>query len=96
MVYVSASITIQDGKRDEFLSIVKELVEKTNELDAGCIRYELCVDVGNENQFYMVEQWESEQALDAHMKAAHFVNLIPKIGPLTSSPDKITVMAKVF
>ena len=96
MVYVAALITLKEGKLEEFLPIMDELVEKTNTLDKGCIRYELCQDLGNPNKFMMVEQWESQEALDAHMKAEHFTRLIPKVGPLTDSPDQIFVMKKVF
>ena len=96
MVHVTANIFIKEGKEDEFLAIAKELVEKTNALDAGCVQYELCQDVNNSGHFVMVEQWESGQALDDHMKAAHFTGLVPKIGPLTSKPDEITILKKLF
>ena len=96
MVYVTAGINIQEGKVDEFLKIAKELVEKTNKLDEGCIQYELCQDVNAPNQFYMVERWESEQLLQTHMQAEHFVNLVPKVKELTTTADQLMIMKKVF
>ena len=96
MIKVTAVNYIKEGCADEFLAIAKGLVEKTNALDKGCIKYELCRDVSDPLHFIMLEEWEDQQSLDNHMKAAHFTENVPKFGPLTVKPSELTLLEKVF
>jgi len=96
MVQVLADNFIKEECIEEFLKVVKELVEKTNALDPGCIKYELCRDVSNPQRFVMVEEWEDQKSLDEHMKAAHCVELIPKLHPLGAKPTLLTILEKLF
>ena len=95
MIKVTARDFIKGECVEEFLSITKELVEKTNAIDKGCIKYELYRDISEPLNFVMIEEWENKESLDDHMKAAHFVELIPKLGPLTSKPSEISLLEKV-
>lgn len=95
MIKVTARDFIKAECVEEFLAITKELVEKTNKLDAGCVKYELCRDVNDPLRFVMLEEWEDQQSLDAHMKAPHFTELIPRLGPLCSQPSELTLLEKV-
>ena len=96
MLKVTAANYVKTGCVEEFLTIAKELVEKTNALDKGCIKYELCKDLSDPQRFVMLEEWEDQNALDEHMKAAHFVELVPKFGALTEKPSELARLEKVF
>ena len=96
MVKVSAGNLVKEECVEEYLAIAKELVEKTNALDRGCIKYELCRDLNNPLRFFMMEEWEDQASLDDHMKAQHFVDLIPKLDGCTSGPMDLTLLEKVF
>ena len=96
MVKVVARDFLKPECVEEFLSITKELVEKTNRLDPGCISYELCRDLKDPLRFAMVEAWKDQESLDAHMKSPHFVELVPKMGALCSQPSELTLMEKVY
>ena len=96
MVKVTANNFVKAECVEAYLKITKELVEKTNALDAGCIRYELCRDIDDPLHFTMLEEWEDKAALDSHLKSPHFVELVPKMGELTSAPPALTLMEKVF
>ena len=96
MVKVTAVNYLKAECVEEFLAVTKELVEKTNKLDAGCIRYELCRDVKDPLRFVMLEEWEDQGSLDAHMKAAHFVELVPKLGGFAAKPSELTLLEKVY
>ena len=96
MVKVTAVNYVKTECIEDFLSIAKVLVEKTNALDKGCIKYELCKDVNDPQRFVMLEEWESQAALDEHMKAAHFTEMVPKLGGFASQPSAITILEKVF
>ena len=96
MVKVTAVNNVKADCLEKFLAVAKELVDKTNALDKGCVKYELCRDTNNPLRFVMLEEWETPASLDAHMKAEHFVQLVPKLGEFTSSPSELTILEKVF
>ena len=96
MVKVTAVCYVEESKVADFLTIAKELVEKTNSLDKGCIKYELCKSTSDPLHFVVLEEWESQNALDVHMKAQHFIDLVPKLGEQTSKPIELTIVEKVF
>ena len=95
MINVAASSHIKPESVEEYLLITKELVEKTNQED-GCIKYQLCQNLNDPNHFIMVEEWRDQDALDAHMKTEHFVELVPKMNVLHSEPVGLTIMKRVF
>jgi quinol monooxygenase YgiN len=96
MVKVTAVCYVKEECLEEFLTIAKELVEKTNTLDKGCIEYYLYKDVNDSLHYIMLEEWESRSALDEHMEAQHFLDLVPKLGELTSKPIELTILEKAF
>lgn len=96
MVKVVARNFIKEGKAEEFKAIAKVLVEETNKNDAGCISYTLCEDITNPQVLAMIEEWESHEALDNHMKAKHFLDNIPKLGALCEKEGEISLYSKLF
>ena len=80
MITVLASIYVKSGERDKFLDIFKANVPSVCAED-GCISYVPMVDVDSElepqvldeNIVTIVEQWESIEALKAHLAAPHML-----------------------
>ena len=78
MIHVVASITIKPGQVPAFLDAFKAIVP-TVLAETGCIQYTptLDVDIGvsvqqlDANVVTIVEQWESVEALQAHLIAPH-------------------------
>lgn len=85
IIVVSKSILIE-GKVNEYKQQAAKLIEKTRK-EAGCISYDLCEDIDNKNILTFIEKWEDKQALDAHMKTAHFVEIVPKLKELRESSE---------
>jgi quinol monooxygenase YgiN len=96
MIKVVAKQYVKEGRLDEFLPIAKTLVEETTKKDAGCIRYEMYQDLSNPLVVTVIEEWESNTALDAHMKSSHFTSLIPQIGDLCEKPADINLYKLLF
>ena len=80
MITVLASIYVKAGQRDKFLDIFKANVPSVC-AENGCISYVPMVDVDSElapqeldeNIVTIVEQWESLEALKAHLVAPHML-----------------------
>ena len=96
MIRVTASCYVKPECIEEFLLFTKELVEKTNKLDKGCIRYELCKNESDPLHFVMFEQWEDQDALDNHLNARHFIDLIPRVDGSLSKPTQLIRYSKVY
>jgi quinol monooxygenase YgiN len=78
MIDVIASIRIKPGRRDELLEKFKANVPNVLAED-GCLRYQPSIDADSglaaqakdEHVVTVVEQWESVEALHAHLAAPH-------------------------
>lgn len=76
---VVATITAKEGNE----VLVREALEKIVPLsraEAGCIRYDLHIDLGNHASFVMLEAWRDQAALAAHEATPHFQELVKAVG----------------
>ena len=90
MIYVIATIEVNDGKRDDFIEHFKALVPSVHAED-GCIEYGPTVDLetnlgaqidGRPNVVTIVEKWESLDALEVHLVAPHMLAYRSKVKDL--------------
>ena len=75
-------MTTKSGQRDALISQVKGLIEATLKNDAGNIDYDYFNSLTRADKTMLLEIWESQAALDGHLKAPHF----------TSRPDTKDLM----
>ena len=95
MIKVIATFTVKADGVDAFLGMAKELVEKTVE-ETGNISYEMFQDNKNPAKLFMVEEWQSREALDKHLSSVHFTTLVPQMGKYSDSKAVINVCNKVL
>lgn len=79
MVYVIATVTVSDGRRDEFLAAFRELMPKVH-AEVGCEHYVPTTDMETtlageprSNIVTVVERWTSLDDLEAHLIAPHML-----------------------
>jgi quinol monooxygenase YgiN len=82
-IRVVAENYVKAENAEKYLELNREMIELTHKNDAGCIAYALHRDQANPEHFAMLEEWESQDALDSHLKSAHFGRLIPQIVTLS-------------
>lgn len=77
----------------------EELVEKTLmaavpkvHAEPGCLRYALHRKAGTAGEFVMIEKWASQEALDAHMKAAAFLEVGAALAEALAAPLDIVLL----
>ena len=71
MVMITGRLPIDPNKREEFLAFARDLVPKERQ-HPGCLQFDIFEDVTAPNSFLMIEQWESEEVLDAHTLTDEF------------------------
>lgn len=95
MIHIVAKNFVKEGKVREFLKLAKLLEKETNEKDEGCIKYVLVRDKNNPNTFAYIEEWTSQEALDAHIAAPHSKEIGSKLGEFLSKPGEATFFVDV-
>lgn len=63
-------ITVDDGKVDEFLKMMKPLVEGSQK-EEGCLEYTL-YNFGKKNKFFLYEEYVDDAAFKKHQASEHF------------------------
>ena len=71
----------EDTNQIEALLIQQATISKK---EIGCERFEVYQSQSDRELFFLIEQWESEEALDAHRKTENFLNVymtevVPKV-----------------
>ena len=96
MIKVVARQFVKEGQLDAFLAVAKHLVEQTNKSDPGCRSYAMYQDISNPLVVTVIEEWEDQESLDRHMKAAHFLEAVPTIGGFCEKPAEVALYKKLF
>jgi len=89
-IKVVAKFVLKEGCKDALKAVLEELVQKTR-LEEGNISYALYESLDDPNVATMLEEWESKEALDAHMKTEHFTRIVPQVDEFLAAP--VTVEA---
>jgi quinol monooxygenase YgiN len=89
-VHVIATFFAEIGKEEGMERALLEMLEPTRR-EPGCLRYDLLRSLKGEHytEFVFVEEWESEEALDAHGRTVHFLGLRDKIQGFTGSLPRV-------
>jgi quinol monooxygenase YgiN len=93
MICVLATIESVEGRRDELLALLRDLLPAVR-AEKGCVEYAPMIDTPSAlppqeplrtNVVVMVEKWESVAALQAHLKTPHMAEFAKQAGPLRLS-----------
>jgi quinol monooxygenase YgiN len=84
---VVARMIARPEKVDEVRSVLVGLIAPTR-VEAGCLVYELLQNREDSTDFTFVEEWESDEALDAHLASEHLRAARTKLPALLAAePD---------
>lgn len=71
MIIVRISMQVLAEKQKEVLQTLLSLMGPM-EKESGCLSYALVSDIKDKNTLYVLEEWESRQKLDNHLKSDLF------------------------
>jgi quinol monooxygenase YgiN len=69
---------INPGREAEFEALLRELEASTLASDQGCLRYEW-YRAELPQTYTLLERWTDRSAAEAHLRAPHFLALLPKL-----------------
>ena len=74
IVNVCASLKVKEEKLDEFLAACDPCIQATNK-EKGCIFYNCHQDLSDPTHIMFIEQWESIEDLETHLKSQHVADI---------------------
>ena len=96
MITVVAHNYVKPGCRDAFLAAAKVLEEETNKLDAGCVSYAMYENLSDPLVVTCIEEWESREAQENHLKTEHFMKSVQALLPNCARPTDAVLYSKLF
>lgn len=86
-VRVVARLIAQEDSIDKVRTVLTTLIEPSRQ-EQGCVSYELLRNSADAKDLTVVEEWQTDAALDAHFETAHFHEATTKLqGILAGEPD---------
>ena len=87
MVVMSLRVKAPAGRRDKILKTLGSVLGPTRVL-RGCLSCRLYQDLENRNVLTLIEEWESQEALDRHVRSDHYRKILA-VMDLASEPPEI-------
>lgn len=87
-------IEVQSGKRQQQINAFNNLAPIVR-AESGCIQYELKAVEDNENQFVLLEQWASAEALAAHDNTSHMIEADSKNHLFRARPAEVIKLVNI-
>lgn len=92
MLTASIKMYGRSEKRKEIIQTIKGISEQLQQ-SKHCLDASIYQDLNDENVFYLVEEWESEQELEAHLNSMMFAALLGA-GILLVKPPQVKCMVE--
>ena len=81
-------------RAEELKSVCLGLIEPTRK-EKGCISYDLYQDITNPGKFTFIENWESKEHLDVHLKSPHLVAAGAAFGKIVTKEMVVMMLNKL-
>jgi quinol monooxygenase YgiN len=86
-IRVVARVVALPDKVNELGAVLLELIAPTRK-EVGCIKYELLQNQSDSTDFTFVEEWNSDEDLDAHLQSPHIAKATGQLdGLVVGEPD---------
>jgi quinol monooxygenase YgiN len=89
MIVVSGLIQLDPAKTDEARALIEPLVTATLQ-EPGCAQYGFFIHATEPGSVRVFEEWESEEALAAHMASPHIATFMGSLGGLGITSANLT------
>ncbi|CAH1660261.1 putative quinol monooxygenase [Chelatococcus asaccharovorans] len=86
MIVIHARFAVAPAAHAAFTSAMAQAATLAR-AEPGCVAYQFSVDLDDPGAFFLLELWESEAALEAHMQTPHlrdFLRLVRRVAAITS------------
>ena len=89
MIVVRITMNVLPEKQLEVTQTLLSMIEPTGK-EAGCLSYAVFCDIEDKNRFSLLEEWETREDMDLHIRSYRFGVLLGTKA-LLSEPPKIQI-----
>lgn len=87
MIVVTGRVETTAEKEADLIAIGQTMCRASRD-DAGCLGYRLYADTEQPHHFVFIEEWEDDDALQAHFRQPHTAEFMGEVsGLLAGQPD---------
>lgn len=90
MLKLLARVVAKPGKEEETKTALEAMLQPTHQ-EAGCIRYDLFQAAENAREFWFIEEWSSNEALERHKQTAHYLRLVETLLALAENVELVAL-----
>lgn len=88
MIVVAGRVQVKPEHRDEAIRRAIA-ISRDSEAEEGCLSYRFYTDLENPSVFFIFEEWESQEALNAHFQTPHLKEFQQHVARLLAAPSVI-------
>lgn len=89
MILVTGTMPLKPAQKEAALDAVREVRRHTLQ-EPGCLAYRFAIDIDDPQLLHVHEEWEDDEAMQAHGESAHFADFLERIGEaLAGRPDMV-------
>ena len=88
-IRVIATFAVRPEHVDDFIAVARATLVEPARREDGCIQYDLCQDVADPTRFAMIEAWETEALLDAHLARESLRAAVARLAPMAAEQPKV-------
>lgn len=85
-IVVTLRMLVQPEKRRDLLETIRGMLEPTR-VERGCLSYRLYEDVEHRNAFVLLEEWETQQDLERHIRTDNQQRILALMDLLSEQPE---------
>mgnify|MGYP000414535465 CR=1 FL=1 len=89
MIFVRITMNVLPEKQKELVQTLLSMIEPTRK-ETGCLGYAVFCDIEDKNRFILLEEWETREDLDHHIRSHRFGVLLGS-NTLLCEPLKIQI-----
>ena len=89
MIVVQITMNVLPDKQKELVQTLLSMIEPTGK-EAGCLRYSVFSNIEDKNCFVLLEEWETREHLENHIRSHRFGVLLGS-KTLLCEPAKIQI-----
>ena len=86
MIVATLNMIVRPERRRDLLETMRGMLEPVR-VERGCLSYRLYEDVEDSNAFVLLEEWETQQDLESHIRTENQQRLLALIELLSEQPE---------
>ncbi|MDN5857774.1 MAG: antibiotic biosynthesis monooxygenase [Pseudonocardia sp.] len=94
LLTVVATMRAKEGQEQALRELLEGLIEPTM-AEKDCVFYALHQHTQDPRQFFFIENWTDQAALDAHLATPHLQAALPRIPELLEGELVISTLARI-